>query len=312
MARKSYKSCNAYKVSVPGSLMLMGEHAVLRGYPGLVAAIDKRMCVKVTPRSDHEVSIQSTLGTAQWSLDALPAASETFQFLLAVIRMLKSKLNSGIDLNITAEFSDQMGFGSSAAVVVGSLAAIWVAIYNEAPTPMELWTMATQVIREVQGFGSGADAAASIFGGVLGVVSDKSVEKIAETLPLTVVYSGAKCPTSTVVNLVNQRVSAQPEFAQRIFETMQQGVLKSIPAIKSADWQALGHIIDQQQSLMHDLGVSTPALETLIEDLRKTPGIFGAKISGSGLGDCIIGIGTASLNTSISTTGIQYEVASHD
>ena len=43
----------AVKASAPGSLMLMGEHAVLRGQPAIVCAISKRMKIKLKPRADR-------------------------------------------------------------------------------------------------------------------------------------------------------------------------------------------------------------------------------------------------------------------
>ena len=49
--------------------------------------------------------------------------------------------------------------------------------------------------------------------------------------------------------------------------------------------------MDQQQGIMHALGVSTPLLDNLVNRLKKAEKIHGAKISGSGLGDCVIGIG---------------------
>ena len=39
------------------------------------------------------------------------------------------------------------------------------------------------------------------------------------------------------------------------------------------------------------LGVSDPTLELLIDEAQQQPGIAGAKISGSGLGDCIVTLG---------------------
>jgi mevalonate kinase len=38
-----------YKASAPGSLMLLGEYAVLHDYPALVCAIDKRISVIIEP-----------------------------------------------------------------------------------------------------------------------------------------------------------------------------------------------------------------------------------------------------------------------
>ena len=42
---------------------------------------------------------------------------------------------------------------------------------------------------------------------------------------------------------------------------------------------------------MDSLGVSTILLGDMVLDLRKQQGILGAKISGSGLGDCVVGLG---------------------
>ena len=42
--------------------MLMGEHAVLRGQPAIVCAINKRMKVTLTPREDKAVLMHSALG----------------------------------------------------------------------------------------------------------------------------------------------------------------------------------------------------------------------------------------------------------
>jgi mevalonate kinase len=62
-------------------------------------------------------------------------------------------------------------------------------------------------------------------------------------------------------------------------------------AIVEQDWQWLGMIFNENQELMAGMGLNNPALETIIIRLQNDPGIFGAKISGSGLGDCAVGLG---------------------
>ena len=43
---------------------------------------------------------------------------------------------------------------------------------------------------------------------------------------------------------------------------------------------------------MEDLGVCDDTLSDIVTTLRSMPDILGTKISGSGLGDCVLGIGT--------------------
>jgi mevalonate kinase len=49
--------------------------------------------------------------------------------------------------------------------------------------------------------------------------------------------------------------------------------------------------MDKYQKLMVELGVSDSTLRRMIDTLKTSPNIQGAKISGSGLGDCILTLG---------------------
>lgn len=53
----------SYKASAPGSLMLLGEYAVMHDYPALVCAIDKRITVTLVPSDDEVIEIDSALGS---------------------------------------------------------------------------------------------------------------------------------------------------------------------------------------------------------------------------------------------------------
>ena len=45
------------------------------------------------------------------------------------------------------------------------------------------------------------------------------------------------------------------------------------------------------QGLMDAIGVNNAMLATLVHGLREDPAVLGAKISGSGLGDCVVALG---------------------
>ena len=53
----------------------------------------------------------------------------------------------------------------------------------------------------------------------------------------------------------------------------------------------MGRFMSKYQLLMEDLGVSDAKLDQMIRDARRHQGLLAAKISGSGLGDCILAFG---------------------
>ena len=171
----------AITVSAPGSLMLLGEHAVLHGYRALVCAIDRRITVRLTPedamsslhikRRDAASTIgmlrvDSALGQYEAPLNDLKEDS-TFRFVLQAVRQHLDAIPCGFELKIDSEFSADIGFGSSAAVTVAVHAALLKWLEGEAPDPLRLFDYALETVHAVQGRGSGSDLAASVFGGVV-------------------------------------------------------------------------------------------------------------------------------------------------
>jgi mevalonate kinase len=279
------------KASAPGSLMLLGEFAVLQGKQALVCAVDKRLSVTLTPRTDTRIEITSSaLGHLSIDLSQLEIV-KPFQFVLAALQTFQHQLQQGCDIQIESEFSDKIGFGSSAAVTVATLAALmhWL---NIPYSSLELVSRGRDVVRHVQGIGSGADIAASVYGGVVSYnAKSLSVEKISVTLPLNAIYAGYKTPTVDVIQHVQNQFANNHTALHDIYDNIGQCSLQAVNFVRDSDWIKLGDSMNEQQAMMESLGVSSPLLSGMVEDLRLHPGIFGAKISGSGMGDCVIGLG---------------------
>lgn len=281
----------SFKASAPGSLMLLGEHAVLSGGYALVCAVDKRITVRVAGRTDDKIIIHSDLhGEYATDLKSL-TVENPFQFVLGALKQNTASMRRGCEIEITSTFSDQIGFGSSAAVTVAALAAIlmWLNIRISSP---ELVRRARQVVRFVQGMGSGADVAASVMGGLVSFRAEPFfVEKYAITHPISAWYSGYKTPTPQVINEVQTYFANHPELFRHIQKGIAQCAYDGIQEMRKENWQVLGKIMNIQQGMMDALGVSTPLLQNMVEVLRASPNILGAKISGSGMGDCVVGLG---------------------
>lgn len=323
-----------YKAKVPGSLMLMGEHAVLQAKPALVAAINCYIHVTLKPRTDRAIHIISNLGKLETHLDIENSevgnsevknlgtgnletdsknleTRQTFKFVLATIQHCLAGLSLGFDLNIESDFSEKIGFGSSAAVVVATLRVLnkFLATHADNAGDTQIFQQAKAVVLKVQGQGSGADVAASVFGGVVyfhnnpvnnsaikieTIIQTKKSQALKTTLDFPTIYamySGNKVPTPKVIALVQKQHEKHPALFNQIFDAMAVCTEQARVALMEKDWIHFGQLMNIHHGLQSALGLSNTRLESLVYHLRSASGIVGAKISGAGLGDCVIGIG---------------------
>jgi len=288
-----------FSATAPATMMLLGEHAVLHGYHAIVCAVNHYINVELIPRDDKLIHIDSSLGQFQTSLQAL-CREAPFEFVTEAICSVKASLKTGFDLSIQSDFSHQLGLGSSAAVTVATLKVLnqWnntEADHESSSQKMDIFLRARDIIQKVQGLGSGADVAASVFGGTVAYcMNPLSIKKLKHNPPISVVYSGSKKPTREVVQYLEEKRQQNPESMDLIFKQMDSSCQEAQHCIETENWIKLGKILNTNQSYMKSLGLSNAQLDELITQLNTFPEILGAKISGSGLGDCLIGLGKLS------------------
>ena len=274
--------------SAPGSVMLFGEHSVLRGGPAIVAAIERRLSVRITPRSDQTIDLRSSLGNVSTTCSDL-SFGHALRFVEGALCLIRP--NHGLSIEIVSSIDPTVGLASSASVTVALLAALQ-ALTTTSIGRQKLLIDACSVIRSVQGHGSGADAASIVYGGVIAYRMDKAaVTSLCEDLPLVLVYSGTKTPTPEVIRYVHRAEEGSPAIYKKLFDAIDIVSVEAIDAIRSQDLQKAGALMNQANGLMEALGVGTPELSRICWALRSEPTIFGAKISGSGLGDAAVGLG---------------------
>jgi mevalonate kinase len=114
--------------------------------------------------------------------------------------------------------------------------------------------------------------------------------------PLTLVIadSGIRAPTKETVGDVRRGWQANPVQYEVWFDEIAVIARAARQAIEVGDARRLGHLFDQNQTLLEHLGVSSTPLERLIGAAREA-GALGAKLSGGGRGGNIIAL--AAVNT---------------
>ena len=102
--------------------------------------------------------------------------------------------------------------------------------------------------------------------------------------------------TPDVLALVEQQWRSRSVLQQSLYQLMGDTSRAAIVALEQQDLNELGHLMNVYQGLMDALGVCDATLADMIYTLRQDQQVLGAKISGSGLGDCVLTLGTEPAN----------------
>ncbi len=270
--------------------MITGEHAVVYGHRAIVAAIDQRITVELSVRRDGKLRIFSEIAADYVSdLDNV-VPSHDHSFVLAAVMKHRDALDTGIDLSITSEIDPTLGLGSSAAVTIACLGVLSALTGSSGD---RIHADAVEIVRSIQKRGSGADLAASLHGGMIAYKAPPGTEITALPIPpaLGLKYVGYKTPTSEVLRQVAERMATDKEKFENLYSEMGAAAEAAIVAASHMDWKAFGTNLNSYQTLMEKLGVSDNNLQAIVEDARTDARVLAAKISGSGLGDCVLAFG---------------------
>ncbi|MDZ4228140.1 MAG: mevalonate kinase [Candidatus Levybacteria bacterium] len=293
---------NKVTVSAPGKLMLLGEHAVVCNHPCIVTAVDQRMRVTAEIISEPIFSLQAPdvqitgyeKPINEIGKGDLPKGAKFVEIavsnLLKNSEILKQVQNDklGIRIKTESEFSSQFGFGSSSASTACTVKAV-SELLGLNLTNKEIFDLSYKTVLDIQGKGSGFDVAAAVYGGTLYFVTGgKTIEPLKiESLPLIVGYSGIKADTVTLMNQVKASFTNRQDKLDEMFNNMEVLVNDAKTTFINGDFAKVGELMNKNQSLLKELGVSIDKLDNMIGAALKA-GAYGAKLSGAGGGDCMI------------------------
>ncbi|PLA74135.1 GHMP kinase [Hydrogenovibrio sp. SC-1] len=286
--------------SAPANLMLMGEHSVVYGHTAIACALSQRIHIDWQTREDDQILIQSTLGHYQTTRQALPECHAPSK-LIWVIRCLQHyqiKLKTGLSITIKSDFSDTLGLGSSAAVLAAMLGGLDYFVADKPVSLGQQFATGLKIIHKIQGRGSGTDLAASLHGGIIHFQpKTQQIDQLATHLDLSLVYCGYKTPTAEVLQQVVQDWAESPAQLQKLYQLMGDTTQLAYHALCQQNWNQFSQQLNRYQGLMDTLGVNDATLSHIVYSLRQDPNISASKISGSGLGDCVIALGKMSEDT---------------
>ena len=291
--------------SAPGKVYLFGEHAVVYGQPAVPCALELRARATVGRRASGLRVHVGDLSLDGFTLDygegsgpavevpepvAVAAAeyvTEAVDSARAAAREAGVEVSTGLDVAVESEIPPGAGLGSSAAVVVATLAAVSKELGVELGRE-DLAERAYEVERTVQGEASRADTFCSTVGGAVRVEGDECEPIGVPELPLVVGYDGGGGDTGELVSEVRTRTD-EYGFAADTVTAIGDLVRRGERALAAGDTGELGELMNIDHGLLSALGVSARSLDAMVWAAREA-GADGAKLTGAGGGGCIVAL----------------------
>ena len=244
-------------VFAPGKLMVGGEYAVLDGGPALVLAVNIGVSCETKPSATLRIDT--------------PDGDD--RFVRAALQHVRAPNAHYSFRNVGLEtFTTKPGLGGSAAATVAAV----LAGGGAGPEAYE-------VHHAVQGSGSGADVAASLYGGLIRFQANAplpSVQALSPVHPI-VVFSGSSAQTGPrVTRYQSWAPSARAGFVHKMAEAVD--AFPNDPVAATAEMSALLLHMAESAGLDYD----TPSLDTIRKLATREGGA--ARASGAGGGDCAI------------------------
>ena len=291
----SINSDPKWRSTAPANTMILGEHSVVYGQPAIACALDQFVTIHWQTRQDSAINIYSALGEHHTQIDNITLHPK-LSFVIAALQAFQSHLTCGLDIQVESEFLSTIGLGSSAAVLAAMLSGLNTICKTDFNL-IQLFEIGHRIIIDLQGRGSGTDLAASLSGGTLffqpktDLQPLPSIQKLNIKLPLVLIYAGYKTPTAEVLKQVAIAWQDKPNELEMLYRSMAQVTKQAFQGLQNQQFETFYQACKDYQTLMDKLGVNDETIQKIIDALIQCESIHCAKISGSGLGDCVLGIG---------------------
>ena len=304
----------AVTATAPAKIILFGEHAVVYGRPAIavpVLEVKARAVVRAEPRAaPGSIQIQAPALDLSVAYQELPAEHPLGAAVRLVLEALEIHRPPALSLRVTSTIPIAAGMGSGAAVSVAVLRALSTFLGN--PLPDErVCELAYRVEELYHGTPSGIDNTTITYARPVFFIRGQPIQTllVRETFTIVIGDTGVLSPTSISVGDVRRAWEAETVRYEALFDAAGSLAGEARQAIEAGDIVTLGPLMDENQRILVEMGVSSADLERLVQAARNA-GALGAKLSGGGRGGNMIALATpataAGIERALQEAGAAY------
>ncbi len=300
-------------ISAPANIKIAGEHSVVHGTKCISAAVYKLADTWVESDGSDQVTLSlddlKPEHTQKFTKEDLKSINRSWEekadvnsFISTNNRLSRSHLAfayvasrlyleydvpvTGATFHSTSKVPVREGWGSSTSIGASFVGAV-LAQANVMLKDADI----VDVIRDVDRIihknpNAGAVDVPPVYYGGYVVGSPKSGYsrmQVSQPPNLLAVNVGPKVPTSDTVFVVSVKAKTYPERAREIFSSIDSIIDDEVEALGTGNAMKLGKLMNANQRLLVELGVSSEKLDQMTRIANKN-GAYGAKLSGGGGG----------------------------
>lgn len=286
-----------------GKIIVIGEHTVVHGLPAIAVPLPNHIVEAATGTADVRMPDASDeeCGTFddQFTCTADAAAWKTAPAAAAAAALrLWGPPHEKVSVHIRSWIPPARGLGASAAATAATVRAL--AEMHDVPlSDCALYELVQTGEHVAHGRASGVDAVAVTATGPVRF-SVGVVQPVVTSMKAVIVVadSGLRGSTRQAVDTVSATLHQDNANNGRLLDKAAEIIEPAIAELSAGRAVALGRRMSDFHGLLKQLGASTPGLDRLAAAAVHA-GAYGAKLTGGGLGGCVIALSDIGASASV-------------
>jgi len=293
------------RASAPGKFILFGEHAVVYGQPAIAFPLRHLRAtaqINIIPDAPHE---HIRLHAPDIHYHAWLHETDEEHPLRKIVQITRDEIHAqsspAIEVRVSSEIPVASGLGSGAAVSTAIVRAL-CQHYEKSLKLKRQSELVYEVEKIHHGTPSGIDNTVIVYDQPVYFIRGHQPEPLSIGGELTFILANTGLPSNTgqiVGNVRKAWEQNRPTF-DTIFDEIGQVAERAKSAIAAGDAKSIGMLMDENQVLLEQLGVSSETISGLLATARDH-GAYGAKLSGAGVGGMIIILVQATTSATIAS-----------